>query len=582
MTGQHRILRGISISGGIVLGQARVILPGEAEVPEIAVAASRLKDQLNLLDHAVELTVRELRKLRETAGKKMGGPVAKVFDAQFLIAGDYEFLKQVKEEIRARRRSAAYIYDQLVKRTIAPLESSRDEYMRQMAEDIKAVAARVLSHLSGHEEVEANFTPNTILVGKSFTPGDVLMYRQRKAVGFLVSKGGADSHMALIARALMLPVVLADGSFTAVANNDPLIVDGTAGEVIINPTDTEWTEYQRRKKRHGPALITRIKRLTTVPPLTRDGVPVNIAGNLSLSGPVDDVLAERGFPVGLYRTEFLYLAENRFPDEEAQFEVYRNVAEKFAGRSVVLRTFDLGYDKLTDDVDWPEEMNPALGWRGIRVMLERTELFKTQIRAMLRASHYGRVKIMLPMVTELAEVERARKLISQAKLNLRRQSVPFDQNVELGIMVEIPAVAMTAGTIAPKVDFMSIGTNDLTQYTMAADRLNNKVAALYSPYHPAVLRLIHHTVEVCRHHGKQVSICGEVAGDPLALPLFIGMGVDQLSMNPNRIFDLCRLVKRIDSRLVRHLVAPVLAAGSEKAVKQILENYRAELKKKKH
>jgi len=581
MTSQRRLLRGVSISGGIVLGQARVILQGEPEVPEIGIPVSRLNNETVLLDRAVELTVKELRQLREEAGKKMGGPVAKVFDAQFLIAGDYEFLKQVKEEIRSQRRNAAFVYDRLVKRTIAPLEQSKDYYMRQMAEDIKAVSARVMSHLRGYDEVELKLPANTIMVGKSFTPGDVLMFRQRKAIGFLVSKGGADSHMALIARALMLPVVLVDGAFTAVTDNSPLILDGTAGEAIANPTDDEWVDYQKRKKRQGPALITRIKRLTEVPPVTRDGVAVGIAGNLSLSGPIDDILADKGFPVGLYRTEFLYLAENRFPDEESQFEIYRRIAEKFAGRPVVLRTFDLGYDKTTNDTDWPEEMNPALGWRGIRVMLDRSDLFKTQIRAMLRASKFGRIKIILPMVTELAEVERARKLIAQVKLGLRRQRIAFDEKVELGIMVEIPAVAMTAETIAPKVDFMSIGTNDLTQYTMAADRLNNKVAGLYTPYHPAVLRLIHYTVEACKRHGKPVSICGEVAGDPLALPLFIGMGVDQLSMNPNRIFDLCRLVKRIDSRLVRHLVAPVLAAGTETAVRQILENFRSELHKKK-
>jgi phosphotransferase system enzyme I (PtsI) len=387
--------------------------------------------------------------------------------------------------------------------------------------------------------------------------------------------------MALIARSLMLPVVLVDGSFTAVANNSRLILDGTAGEVITNPTDEDWAEYQKRKKHQGPALITRIKKLTKVPPVTRDGAAVNIAGNLSLSGPIDDILADKGFSIGLYRTEFLYLAENRFPDEESQFETYRQIAERFDGRPVVLRTFDLGFDKISNDADWPEETNPALGWRGIRVMLDRTAIFKTQIRAMLRASKYGHVKIMLPMVTELAEVERAHKLVAQVKLGLRRKSIAFDEKIDLGIMVEIPAVAMTAETFAPKVDFISIGTNDLTQYTMAADRLNNKVASLYTPYHPAVLRLIHNTVEACKRHGKPVSICGEIAGDPLALPLFIGMGVDQLSMNPNRIFDLCRLVKRIDSRLVRHLVAPVLAAGSEATVRQILDNFRSEMQKKK-
>ena len=576
MTAKRRTLRGLSISGGIVLGHARVILPGETQVAEVAVPTSRLKHEAEALDRAVERTLHELRQLRATAGTKMDGPVAKVFDAQLLIAGDYEFLKQVKEETRLQKRNAAYVYDQLVKQTIAPLKKSTDHYMRQMGEDIKSVAARVLSHLSGFEKCELKLPPGTILVGRTFTPGDVLSFRQRKATGFLISKGGADSHMALIARSLMLPVVLVEGSYLEVANNSRLILNGTAGEVIINPTDEEWVRYQKLKKRHGPALVTRIKKLTQIPPVTRDGVEVQIAGNLSLSGPVDDILAEKGFPIGLYRTEFLFLDEDRFPDEEAQFEPYKQITQKFAGQSVILRMFDLGYDKIKQDADWPVEINPALGWRGIRVMLDRSDIFKTQVRAILRASAFGKVKIMLPMVTELSEVERARKLISQVKLGLRRKSVPFDESIQVGIMVEVPAAALTAHTLAARVDFMSIGSNDLTQYTMAADRTNNRVAALYTPYHPAVLNLIYKTVKAGKAHGKPVSICGEVAGDPLALPLFIGMGVDQLSMNPNRIFDICRLVKRIDSRLVRHLVAPVLAAGTELAVRQILENFKSE------
>lgn len=569
-------MRGLSISGGIVLGQARVILPGEAQVAETAVPTSRLKHEGEVLDRGVEQTLLELRQLRSSAGTKMDGPVAKVFDAQLLIAGDYEFLKRVKEEIRLQKRNAAFVYDQLVKQTIAPLKKSTDHYMRQMGDDIKSVAARVLSHLSGFEKSEVKLPPGTILVGRTFTPGDVLTFRQRKAIGFLVSKGGADSHMALIARSLMLPVVLVEGSFQEVANNSRLILNGTAGEVIINPTDEEWVRYQKLKKRHGPALVTRIRKLTQVPPLTRDGVAVQVAGNLSLSSPVDDILAEKGFPIGLYRTEFLFLDENRFPDEEAQFEPYKQIVQKFAGQSVVLRMFDLGYDKMRQDADWPVEMNPALGWRGLRVMLDRTAIFKTQVRAILRASAFGKVKVMLPMVTELSEVERARKLISQVKLGLRRAGVPFDETVQVGIMVEVPAAALTAHALAAKVDFMSIGSNDLTQYTMAADRTNNRVASLYTQFHPAVLNLIHKTIEAGKAQGKPVSICGEIAGDPLALPLFVGMGADQLSMNPNRIFDICRLVKGIDSRLVRHLVAPVLAAGSEPAVRKILENFKSE------
>jgi len=581
VTGRRKIIKGIPISSGIVLGRASVVMPGDIRVPEMAIPHARLQSEADALEEAVELTVEELRNLQQSAGAKIGGPVTKIFDAQLLIASDYEFLKNVKNQIFSTRRNAGFVYNDMVRRTVAPLKRSNEAYMRQTAVDIEAVAGRVLSHLTGSEEPELRFPPNTILVGKNFSPGDILTYRQRKILGFVVAEGGADSHMALIARSLMLPVVLAGDAWRQVPNNSRLIMDGTTGEVVVHPTDDDWSEYQRRRRRQGPALITRIKRLPHIPPLTKDGVEVPVAANLSLPGPVDDILAENNIPVGLYRTEFLYLAEGSFPDEESQYRYYSNIAAKFRKQSVVLRTFDLGYDKMTDDSLWPQENNPALGWRGIRAMLEMTDVFKMQIRAILRASVHGHLKIMLPMISELSELERAKKLISQAKLSLRRRKQAFKEDIEIGIMVEVPSAALVAETLAAKVDFLSIGTNDLTQYTMAADRMNNRVAELYNPYHPSVLNLIYKTVSAGKKFGKPVSICGELAGDMMTLPLFIGMEVDQLSMTPNRIVDLCRTVKKIDSRLVKHLVEPVLAAGSKRAVKHVLENYRSELEKKK-
>ncbi len=577
---KRKKLKGTAVSSGIVLGMARVVMPGDVEVAEVPVPLSRIQAETNALERAVGDSVAELRSLKESAGKKLTGPVAKILEAQLLIASDYEFLEQAKREIRSRRRNAGFVYNRLVQHTVAPLKKSKDTYMRHMAQDIEAVAGRILSNLSGFEKCDLKLPPNTILVGKIFTPGEIVSYRQRKAVGFLVAEGGADSHMALIARSLMLPMLVASRAWTRVPGGCRLILDGITGDVIVNPTDEEWSEYKKRKKRYGPALVTRIRKLTKIPPVTRDGREVGGAANLSLPGPIDDILAQQRIPVGLYRTEFLCLAGNGFPDEETQYQCYDQIAQKFSDTTVVLRTFDMGYDKTIDDGSWPEEDNPALGWRGIRAMLDMTAVFKTQIRAILRASALGNLRIMLPMITELSELERTGKLISQAKLELRRSGVPFDENIKVGIMVEVPAAALTAEVLARKADFISIGTNDLTQYTMAADRTNSRVAALYSSYHPSVLSLIDRTVTACARAGKPVSICGEVAGDILALPLFVGMGVDQLSMSPNRIFDLCRNVKRIDSQLVRHLVGPIVSSRSQQSVKRKLENYRTEMDRK--
>ncbi|MFQ6008602.1 MAG: phosphoenolpyruvate--protein phosphotransferase, partial [Candidatus Zixiibacteriota bacterium] len=569
------------ISKGIALGYARVILPGDIEVAPKAIPSSRLQGELSALDRAVEQTIAEVRALRDAAGKKIGGPVAKIFDAQLLIASDYEFLKQVKDDIVNQRRNAGYVYQTHIQQATAPLKSSSDPYMRRMAVDIEAVAEKVLTHLSGYETSDLKLAPNTILIGRSFTPNDVVAYRRRNAIGFLISEGGEDSHMALIARSLMVPVVLAEDAWLKIPNNCHIILDGTSGEIIIHPTDNDWYEYQKRNKRLGPALLTRIKRLQEIPPVTKDGKQVPVAANLTLPGPADDILAEQNIPIGLYRTEFLYLSQNKFPDEQTQFEYYSQIAEKFAHTYVVVRTFDLGYDKSLADRSWPMEINPALGWRGIRPMLDMSHLFKTQVAALLRASTRKNLRILLPMVSDLSELEKAKKLISQVKFRLRKEGIEFDPNIPIGIMIEVPAAAMTADRLVKAVDFMSIGTNDLTQYTLAADRTNRKVSSLYSPYHPSVLQLIAKTVEACKRHRKQVSICGEMAGDILALPLFIGMDVDLLSMNPARIFDLCRAVKKIDSSLVRHLVGSVLSSGSLQEATSKLQKYRMALEQRK-
>jgi phosphotransferase system enzyme I (PtsI) len=521
-----------------------------------------------------------LTKLRDSAVRKMGDPAVKVFDAQLLIAGDYQFLSQVKTQIAAQRRNAGFVYNALVLESTQPLRRSPDPYLRQVSQDIEAVCSRVLSNLVGHHErPNVRFSPDTILVGKVFSPGEILSYRDRKVSGFLVGEGGKNSHSALIARSLMIPVVLARDIWTRVENGSKIIVDGTNGVVILYPTDDDWTEYQKRKRRQGPALITRIKKLAKIPPVTADGTPVNIAANLELPGPVEDILAARKIPIGLYRTEFMYLEGEQFPDEEMQFAYYHRIAEKFPDTCVVLRTFDLGSDKFREDGPVVKEDNPALGWRGIRLTLAEGNVFKTQVRAILRASTHGHFRILLPMISDLSEVERARKFISQVMLDLRRKDIPFDHEIKIGVMVEVPAAALMADQLARRVDFMSIGTNDLTQYTMSADRNNARVANLYSPLHPAVLQLVKTTVDACKRHNIPVAVCGEAAGDLLALPLFVGLGVDQLSMNPTRIVDLCRLVQKIDASLVRRLVDSVLASNSQVSVTRKLQSFIAAVEK---
>lgn len=579
---RRRLIQGVRISGGIVLGKARVITPGAPPVTSKRIPASKVATEIDKLETAVEDTVRELRAMRDAAGKKIGGPIAKIFDAQLLIAQDQEFLRQVKEEIASDKREAAYVYDTMVKRTTDPLNRSSEQYMRQMVIDVQAVAQRILSNLNGYvKDSSERFPPGTILVGRSFSPNDVLAYRQKRAQGFVIAEGGNSSHMALIARSFLMPIVMVNSAdLDAIAEGERMILDGSAGEIVINPTDKDWAAYQKKRRREGSAIITRIKRLPHIPPRTRDNVPLGIGANLTLPGTVEDILAEMNIPVGLYRSEFLYLKHNDFPDEETQYEHYAQIAERFSHTTVAIRTFDIGYDKVIDTSGWPAEGNPALGWRGIRATLDMPEVFRAQVRAILRASHLHNLKIILPMVAELSEIERAKKILAQEKFGLRKKGIPFDEKIPIGIMVEIPAAAMTADQMAQKVDFMSIGTNDLTQYTLAADRMNNKVAALYNALHPAVLRLVKMTVDAGHRHLKPVSICGELAGDILALPLFIAMKVDQLSISPNRIFDVCRAVSTIDSDLTRPLLESVLSSGSLQSVVSKLDRYRKAMEKR--
>ena len=575
MPARRKVIKGIPISPGIALGHARVVLPGHLRVAEIPIPETRVPTEIAALEKAISETVDEIRLLRDAAHKKMGAAVTKVFDAQLLIAQDVDFIGRVRERIAERKINAGFVYNSLVQETTQTLLSSPDLYMRQMAQEIEGVANRVLAHLSGYRQKStAELDEDTVIVAKSFTPGEVLSYRQRRAAGLLAAEGGPHSHAALIARSLMLPMIVVPEITETLTNRHQVIVDGGLGQVIVNPSRDDWSEYQKKRKSQGPAIISRIKQLTEIPPRTSDGNPFEILANLEFPGPADDLLAEKKIPVGLYRTEFLYLESDPAPGEQSQYEYYFRIAEKFSESYVVFRTFDLGSDKVRGDSFGQPEANPALGWRGIRAMLEMPDVFKTQIRALLRASVYKNIRILLPMITDISEYRKARRLISQVMLEMRRKSEPFDENVPVGIMVEVPSAALTAAQFAAEVDFVSIGTNDLTQYTMSADRGNSRVAALYSPYHPSVLSLIRLTVEACRKNNVPVNICGEVAGDPLALPLFLGMGVSGLSMNPARVFDSCRLVKRIDSEMVKLLVEPVMTSKSAAAVCRKLQNYR--------
>jgi len=579
MTKKTAILKGISVSSGLAFGQARVIYGWEQTVGERKLEKSQITDELLRLDNAVNESLLEINRWKKMAGEKVDGPVARIFDTQLMIASDQEFIKKVKEEIRSKHLNAEFVYNQLVEKSITPLKKSDDEYMRQMVYEIEAVSKMVLGNLRGHHDyVNSKFPADTIVIGTNFTAAEVLNLCDRGAKAIVTTEGSATSHMALIARSLLVPTIVAvPRVHLRSKNGDQVIVDADQGEVTLRPPQNVWTKLVRQKKTLTALPLTRLQKLPDFPPKTMDKVAINLAANISLPGPADRILPKHNVGVGLYRTEFLYLQNGTFPSEEEQFELYDDVAAVYYPQDVVIRTFDLGSDKYYKNDRFGEEKNPALGWRGIRAALDMPEIFKNQARAILRASHRGNVKILLPMITDTSEIRKVSNIIKRTMVELRKDHHEFDKDMEIGIMIEVPAAALNIEELADKVDFFSIGSNDLTQYTLAVDRDNLKLAKVFNPLHPAVIRLFKMTIDAAKAHNIPVSLCGELSGDPLAIPLLIGLGIDLLSMNPSRLLGACKLISRLKYENTQKLAEEVLKAKKIKDVESKLFEFNMSL-----
>ena len=560
----------------MTFGEARVVYNWEQTIEERAISPGEVAAELERLDHAVSESLVELQNLKESAAQKIGGPVAKIFESQLMIASDQEFLKNVKLEIESQLKNAEYIYSLLVERTIAPLRVSRDAYMRQMVVDIEAVSSRIIRRMTGQSIRHIGQAPqDTIFVGKNFSPAEVMSLFERKVKAIVTSTGGVNSHMALIARSLLIPTVVGvPESHLKISSGDRLIVDGDKGLVIVNPSQDEWNELRKRKAKVTALQILKLDKLPEFPPKTADNIDVDVAANYDVPGPIDQVLADHKVGIGLYRTEFIYLQNGKFPSEDEQYQIYNSVAKRHFPRSVVIRTFDLGSDKYYPSDNNIKEDNPALGWRGIRASFDMPNVFKNQIKAILRASTRGNVKMLLPMIADVNELRRARRFISQGMAELRKDGIAFDRNIPIGIMIEIPSAALAAEALAEKVSFFSIGSNDLTQYTLAADRDNPRLARIFTPLHPAVLRLIRMTIEAAQKNNIPVAVCGEMAGDVTAIPLLIGMGVSQLSMNPSKLYNACRLIPRIRYSEIVQIAQEVSRMTTLKEIENLLSSYQ--------
>ncbi len=575
-------IQGIPASPGVALGEARVVYSWDAFVAERSILPEEVPAEKLKVDLAIEKTIAELTRIRESAGKTLGSAASKIFDAQLMIAGDFEFLRKVKNGISKRLVNAESVYSSLLEESTATLRKARDPHMRQMLTDIEAVSKKALLHMTGDNlGQERRFPADTIVVAKKLTPAETLHYQELGVAGVVTSEGSAHSHMALIARAVYLPAVVAvDRAQNKIRNGVRLIVDGGLGKVFVAPDDALWESYKSRVSADAQTNIARLADLKHIPPVTTDGHTVELAANVELPGARDKILAEFGIGVGLYRTEFMYLQSNHFPDEDRQFEYYDTIAGQFAPHKVVMRTFDLGSDKYVEEFQPLQESNPALGWRGIRTSLGMPAIFKTQLRAILRASTRGNVQILLPMLTDIDEWRRAQRVIRRVMVELRNEGVEFDQSIPLGAMIEVPSAALTAECFAQQTSFLAVGTNDLAQYTLAVDRDNNRVADLYRMFHPANLKLIKLTIDAGKKFGKPVSICGEMASEPQAAPLLIGMGATSLSMAPGKLYGAAALISALSYQEMKELADKTLALATLKETEKILRQFYESAKEK--
>lgn len=533
--------KGIAASKGYAIG--KVLIKVDLDLTVEGKTVDNTEVEVNKLKAALEASKAQLEKIKDKAHLELGADKAAVFESHIMLLEDPEFVGAVENVINESKLNAEKALQDTVDSFIAIFEAMDDEYMRERAADIRDVGRRILTNLKGYSTEGLMITDkDTIVVAHDLTPSDTAQLDREKVTAFLTNIGGRTSHSAIMARTLEIPAVVGMGDITAqVKNGDTVIVDGFSGAVIINPSKEQKEEYIEKKAAFDKEK-EELKKLIAVETKTLAGKRIEVCGNIGKPEDVHKVLENGGEGIGLFRTEFLYMDRNNMPSEEEQFEAYKYVAEKMEGKPVVIRTLDIGGDKKLSYLPLPEEMNPFLGYRAIRICLDRVDIFKIQLRALLRASAFGNIKIMFPMIASLEEFLQAKEILGQCMEELKAEGKAFNEKLETGIMVEIPAAAVMAHELAVHVDFFSIGTNDLIQYTLAADRMSEKVSYLYNPMHPAVLRLIKMTIDGAHSAGKWCGMCGEMAGDENAIGTLVEYGLDEFSMSASSILKAKQLI----------------------------------------
>ncbi|WP_373940599.1 phosphoenolpyruvate--protein phosphotransferase [Staphylococcus aureus] len=568
-----KLIKGIAASDGVAIAKAYLLVEPDLTFDKNE-KVTDVEGEVAKFNSAIEASKVELTKIRNNAEVQLGADKAAIFDAHLLVLDDPELIQPIQDKIKNENANAATALTDVTTQFVTIFESMDNEYMKERAADIRDVSKRVLSHILGVELPNPSMIDESVvIVGNDLTPSDTAQLNKEFVQGFATNIGGRTSHSAIMSRSLEIPAIVGTKSITQeVKQGDMIIVDGLNGDVIVNPTEDELIAYQDKRERYF-ADKKELQKLRDADTVTVDGVHAELAANIGTPNDLPGVIENGAQGIGLYRTEFLYMGRGQMPTEEEQFEAYKEVLEAMGGKRVVVRTLDIGGDKELSYLNLPEEMNPFLGYRAIRLCLAQQDIFRPQLRALLRASVYGKLNIMFPMVATINEFREAKAILLEEKENLKNEGHDISDDIELGIMVEIPATAALADVFAKEVDFFSIGTNDLIQYTLAADRMSERVSYLYQPYNPSILRLVKQVIEASHKEGKWTGMCGEMAGDETAIPLLLGLGLDEFSMSATSILKARRQINGLSKNEMTELANRAVDCATQEEVIELVNNY---------
>ncbi|HHB3293013.1 TPA: phosphoenolpyruvate--protein phosphotransferase [Staphylococcus aureus] len=568
-----KLIKGIAASDGVAIAKAYLLVEPDLTFDKNE-KVTDVEGEVAKFNNAIEASKVELTKIRNNAEVQLGADKAAIFDAHLLVLDDPELIQPIQDKIKNENANAATALTDVTTQFVTIFESMDNEYMKERAADIRDVSKRVLSHILGIELPNPSMIDESVvIVGNDLTPSDTAQLNKEFVQGFATNIGGRTSHSAIMSRSLEIPAIVGTKSITQeVKQGDMIIVDGLNGDVIVNPTEDELIAYQDKRERYF-ADKKELQKLRDADTVTVDGVHAELAANIGTPNDLPGVIENGAQGIGLYRTEFLYMGRDQMPTEEEQFEAYKEVLEAMNGKRVVVRTLDIGGDKELSYLNLPEEMNPFLGYRAIRLCLAQQDIFRPQLRALLRASVYGKLNIMFPMVATINEFREAKAILLEEKENLKNEGHDISDDIELGIMVEIPATATLADVFAKEVDFFSIGTNDLIQYTLAADRMSERVSYLYQPYNPSILRLVKQVIEASHKEGKWTGMCGEMAGDETAIPLLLGLGLDEFSMSATSILKARRQINGLSKNEMTELANRAVDCATQEEVIELVNNY---------